>query len=533
MSEPIGYSWLARECGVESVQALPVISYTGTRREAHTENGIRTQQVIKRMSPEATTSAHLRFALKHEGVPLEFLSRLFRRISVADLAHWVNQEPSGGYARRAGFYYEWLTGNVLPFGGVKVGNYIDAINPDHYVTATKPVQNARWRINNNLAGTVDFCPQIRRTPAIRAIEAENLQALIIKLQQKYGSEILNRSAVWLTTKESRSSFKIENEGDKSDRIKRFAGAIETLTGTATDPLSSNFLSRLQQDILVNPISPIGFRKSPVFIGTQSLQHGEIVHYIAPPFDQITDMLAGLKQFHDNTDGISPAIRAAATSFAFVYIHPMVDGNGRISRFLVNDSLRRDGAVPPPVILPVSARILQSATNRMAYDTALDIFSTPLIRHYDGSIHFGKDAVCEDGIITNFEFTANEDALPAWRYIDLTRQTEYMGDVIIKTVKEDLVHEAGFFLELYETRERVKNIIEAPDTQIDRIIRSIQENGGKISQKLMKEIPSLSKPKIQREVEVAVMGGKNSTSIKLELSGSTTGSSDFNSLLNNT
>ena len=40
-------------------------------------------------------------------------------------------------------------------------------------------------------------------------------------------------------------------------------------------------------------------------------------------------------------------RAGIISFGFVYIHPMVDGNGRISRFLINDVLRRDGAVPTP------------------------------------------------------------------------------------------------------------------------------------------------------------------------------------------
>jgi Fic family protein len=51
------------------------------------------------------------------------------------------------------------------------------------------------------------------------------------------------------------------------------------------------------------------------------------------------------------------------AFGFVYIHPLADGNGRVHRFLVNDLLRRDGAVPEPMILPVSALIAGSAAER--------------------------------------------------------------------------------------------------------------------------------------------------------------------------
>lgn len=59
----------------------------------------------------------LAFALKHEGIHLEFLARLFDVTPVADLEAWVVSEPTGQYTRRAGFFYEYLTCcNAAPFG---------------------------------------------------------------------------------------------------------------------------------------------------------------------------------------------------------------------------------------------------------------------------------------------------------------------------------------------------------------------------------------------------------------------------------
>lgn len=72
---------------------------------------------------------------------------------------------------------------------------------------------------------------------------------------------------------------------------------------------------------------------------------QVVHYIAPHWDDAPQLLSGLRDCARRTAGAPPQVRAALLSFGFVYIHPMSDGNGRISRFLVNDALRRDGAVP--------------------------------------------------------------------------------------------------------------------------------------------------------------------------------------------
>lgn len=104
----------------------------------------------------------------------------------------------------------------------------------------------------------------------------------------------------------------------------------------------------------------------------------------------------------------PVIRAAVASFGFVYPHPMADGNGRLSRFLINDVLRRDGAIPAPVILPISATITNSTYNKVAYDQALERFSRPLMHHYATCYRFGESRVAEDGVEYNLHFDAYDE-----------------------------------------------------------------------------------------------------------------------------
>jgi hypothetical protein len=182
---------------------------------------------------------------------------------------------------------------------------------------------------------------------------------------------------------------------------------------------------------------------------------------------------------------------------------MADGNGRISRFLINDTLRRDGAVPEPFILPVSATITRSLVNRRGYDQVLELFSRPLMRHYAGAWRFGPEQVAEDGVRYNLQFDAYADALPAWRYPDLTDHAEYLADVVQVTIEEEMRQEAHHLRSLRAAREGVKQVIEGPDGEIDRIVRSVREHGGTLSNKLVKEFPLLADEDSAARVVAAV------------------------------
>lgn len=500
MMDYIGFRWVAERLAVDPVQAFSVESRIGTSRRTLVDP-VRKETYAAAARPEPTIAAHLAFGLKHELVHLEFLARVFAVLDQQILEAWIRSEPTGAYARRIGFLFEWLTGRLLEVPDTPSGNYIDALDPDEFVVAFSPANIQRWRVRDNLPGTREYCPTIRRTDAVREIERFDCAAALEALEVQFGADIIMRSAVWLSIKESRASFAIENEEKQVDRVKRFAAVIERHCGQGDDPLALDTLTALQAEIL-GTATRYGIRQSPVIVGHT---HGfdNIVDYIAPPWERTGELLQGLRTSMTRTAGVSSVLRASIASFGFVYIHPMIDGNGRISRFLVNDVLRRDGAVPAPFILPISATITNKTRQRAGYDRALELLSYPLMRKYRECYRFGAETTCADGVRSNFHFDAYDDALPTWRYPDLTHQSEYIGDVIRLTIEVEMREEARYLRDMERARDGVKNHLEGPNADIDQIIRSVRENAWMVSNKLVKAFPALADAALADAVSAAV------------------------------
>src|SRR5258708_18590296 len=185
----IGYQWLSRRFSVTPVHPFAVQSEIGKTRLASTDSDVHRQVYPEAYRPADTVSDHLTFALKYEGVHLEFLARLYSLPEVRrELEHWIAQEPTGAYARRACFLYEWLI-EPLDAPSLTRGNYVDALDPDRFVVG-KAVNNPRWRVRDNLPGNRDFCPVIRRTDAVRRAEIYDLAGRLATLEDDYGIDLI-------------------------------------------------------------------------------------------------------------------------------------------------------------------------------------------------------------------------------------------------------------------------------------------------------------------------------------------------------
>ncbi|WLI06373.1 MULTISPECIES: Fic family protein [Pseudomonas] len=485
----VGFKALADRYRIALVQPLRVESVIGTTRMSRERDGHVERKYPASYQPADDFAGHFEFGLKYEDLHLEFFARLFSVIGPKPVEAWCRQAPFGQYARRTGFLYEWLTGKHLDVPDVTNGGYVDAVSAQHYLTRVEPLRVRRWRINDNLPGVPAFCPLVRRTESVQEALQFDLGLALRELNQTFGTDILMRTASWLTLKESRSSFLIEREADKADRIQRFAHVIAQHCGLIEDPLSNDSLHTLQAGILGHEALGLGLRRSPVFVG-QATMREDIVHYIAPAFEALPHLLGGLKAFELATRGAEPLARAAAIAFAFVYIHPMRDGNGRIHRFLINDILIRDKAVPEGVILPVSATIISSIDFRARYDRTLEVFSRPFMQRYAASYRFGKVAVYKDGTSSNLVFDDYDDAHFAWRYPDLTEHVLYTAQVVAHTVRTEMADEARVLITFQLAQERLKDVLEMPDQDANRIIRSLKENGWQVSGKLKKAYPQL-------------------------------------------
>lgn len=245
-----GFQRLAQLYGIELVQPLLVRSQLGTVRRHTVVDGQEVRTWPAQYQPADTFRGHFAFGLKHERLHFEFFSRLFACLPVQEIVDWVQDEPTGSYARRTAFLYEWFTGQPLPVPDTSPNvGYVDAIDAQCYLVAPQPERVRRWRVNNNLPGVRDFCPLVWLGPEGERGWLYDVAAGVQQLDDTYGTELLQRSAAWLTLKESRASFAIEHEADKKDRVQRFAAAISAFSGQMQDPLSPQSLLTLQKAVL--------------------------------------------------------------------------------------------------------------------------------------------------------------------------------------------------------------------------------------------------------------------------------------------
>jgi hypothetical protein len=79
----------------------------------------------------------------------------------------------------------------------------------------------------------------------------------------------------------------------------------------------------------------------------------------------------------------------------------------------------------------------------------------------------------------------------------------MSRVIEHTIRTEMVNEARMLLKFQLAQERLKEVIEMPNQDASRIIRSIKDNGWRVSGKLKKEYPRLEDESTASRVVEAV------------------------------
>ncbi len=461
----VGSQWLIDHY-VLSGYSLTHSSYIGSNNSIEMTSDGTIEQVYgpKYQPAEDSPLLHLEFSLKYDDLSLDFLKAVFERASRSDIKAFIEASPSGKYARKIGFLFEFLTGQQLKLTKPISGNYVDLLEDDRYITG-KTLKAARWRINNNLLGTVNFCPVVRKTRILKELLNENIPERIEKLKKSFPPDIFRRAGNYLYNKETRSSFEIENEQPTPDRMEKFIHLLEQ-AGTIKTPLLLDEIRLVQlQNAIVDPrFSAKSFRDFQNYIGQILPGHQEIIHYICPPPTILSSLMDGLKESESKTSGIYPEIRAAVIAFGFVFIHPFEDGNGRLHRFLIHDILVYDGVVPQGLIIPVSAHMLN---NIKEYDAILEKYSKPLIQR----IRYEKT---EEGEIK----ITNQDRVESYfRFPDLTNQCIYLVQTIHATLKEDMPEELQFIERYDEAKKTLQHIVDMPDKDINMMIVLLHQNKG--------------------------------------------------------
>jgi hypothetical protein len=437
--------------------------------------------------PGNTLGDHLEFSLKYDGTNLAILASLFQEVASEEFLGYFRSKPTGKYARRLWFLYEFLTGTSLPMADVKRGNYIDLLDPDQYYTISPARQVRRQRINDNLLGESRFCPTIRRTDFLQSFEATDLPKRCRKVVSGYSPQLLKRALSYLYSKETKSSFEIEHIRPNSTRTERFIVLLQL--AEREDFCKKTKLIDLQNRIVDPRFSDSDYRLSQNYVGETVAWQKEKVHFACPKPEDLADLMEGLVASHKRMDegGVSAVVHAAAAAYGFVFLHPFEDGNGRIHRFLIHNVLARRGFTPKGIMFPVSASMLKNLAD---YTASLEAFSRPLMVLVEYSLD-------EEG-----RMTVQNDTARWYSYVDMTPQAEALFRFIERTIDTELVEELAFLANYDETKRAIQEIVDMPDRQIDLFIRFCLQNNGRLSaRKRASHFESLSEDEIARMEQV--------------------------------
>lgn len=489
-NRPIGQAWLRQELGLKVPRpAVESFITAGPRRTESGDSQVWEYYPRQYQTADSATS-HLRFALRNEAFDLGLLVAALRVIDPKELEVWVKTQPTGKYARRAWYLYETFTHKTLDLEDVHTGNYIPLLDPQkHFVSQSQ--RSRRHRVQDNLLGTAGLCPTVRRTRRLENRIEGRFDQEAKSLVENADSATLARAVKYLYSKETRSTFEIEGETASASRAERFVSALSTATDF--DATSEQALVGLQATIVEPRYAAEGWRERQVFVGRTLGGYREHVDFICPRPQDVSELMEAWTTMTRRVleGGVEAVVAAAVVGFSFVFIHPFVDGNGRIHRFLLHHVLSKLGYSPPGVILPISASIVR---NLPEYDSVLQSFSKPLFPYIDWHLPPGGELV-----------VANDTA-DHYRYYDATRFAEYLFDRVEDTVREDLRDELNFVAIFDKALGAVRQIVEMPDRRASLFVRLCMQNGGRLAARKRGQFDELSDDEVsamEAEVRAAV------------------------------
>jgi Fic family protein len=460
---PAGYASLVDAYAL-AVPLPRTLSATGEHHRITEQGGWRI--LTPRHAPSPDLSAHLTFALKYEGLDLAVLKRLFDTVGPGEIEKLVRNRPTGRYARRIWFLYEWLTGRRLSLPDADKATYVPVVDPEQQ-WAVEGENSPRHHVRNNLPGTPAFCPLVFRTPELERFADLDLARTARAVIDQVPRDLLARTAAFLLLKDSKSSYAIEGERAPQDRIQRWGRAIGE---AGKRPVDLDELIRLQAIVIGDArFVQLGLRQDGGFVGEHDRDtRMPLPDHVSARPDDLLSLIEGMAAFDRGAaQSMDAVIAAAVLAFGFVYAHPFADGNGRIHRYLIHHVLAQRGFNPAGVVFPVSAAILERIDQ---YRAVLEDYSyrlLPVIRWQptnDGNV----DVLNDTG-----DF---------YRFFDATPQAEFLYACVEKTIQEDLPNETDFLRRYDRFRQRIQTIADMPDRTVDLLFRFLHQNAGSLSKR---------------------------------------------------
>jgi len=419
-----------------------------------------------RHKPQDSLYNQLVFSIKYEGINLLFFKKLFDSVDELVIEELVKNEPLSQFSRRIWFLYEWMTEKMLNIPDLKEGNYIPLLDGNLQYTIGNGENIRRQRIRNNLPGTRNFCPIVSKSEKLEKYMKEDLSEKTKALVRNVHSDILLRTSAFLLLKDSKASFHIEGENPSHSRANRWGKVIGQ---AGNHPLSKDELIRLQYIVIGNDrFIRMGFREEGGFVGEHARTTGEpIPEHISARWQDLDALVDGLVKTDSRLEksGFHPVLTAAMIAFGFVFMHPLIDGNGRIHRYLIHHILAKLKFTPQGIVFPVSAAILEKIED---YRKVLENYSHPLLDFIEW-----RDTKDHNVEVLN-------DTADYYKYYDATLQSEFLFDCIDYTINEIIPAEVLYLKHYDQMKAWLDDNYEMPDITVALLIRFLEQNRGSLS-----------------------------------------------------
>ena len=438
-----------------------------------------------RYLPEENLYKQITFALKYEGVDLLLFKKLFEVLKKTELEEMIKQEIQGQFSRRIWFLYEWLMETKLNLPDLKTGNLVPVVD-EKLQYAIDGVRSPRHKVINNLPGNQDFCPLIRKTERLEKYIESNIRQEKSNYLNRVHNDILQRASSFLLLKDSKASFSIEGENPRNNRAARWGIAIGQ---AGKNELSIAELNRLQQLVIENDrFVKMGIRSQQGFIGDRDRATQEpIPDHISARYEDLEKLMAGWLQTQKilTESRMDPILVAAKIAFGFVFIHPFVDGNGRLHRYIIHHVLSKTGYTEQGIIFPISASIL---THIKDYAKSLESYSHPILNFIDW-----KPSENNNVEILN-------DTIDYYRYFDATAQAEFLFYCLNDTLVNIIPNEVEYLKKYDAFKLFLDHRFEMPDNMISLMVGFLEQGNGILSvRSRKKEFSALTQKEVQ-EIE---------------------------------
>lgn len=463
----IGYEWVRNHCELDALPPRRPAQLRSVTRVEHLGDHV---AVPASVAPGAGADVldHLLFALKHEHTNLAILMGGMRHVPAERVAETFRQTPGGAYARLAGFFWEASNGRQLENLPTATGAVIDVFDQAKFVTGQEQ-RNARWRVNFNGLGTLAYCATVEKTPAIAEAMDRSVLDRANQVLRSLDSDIRDRALEWAYLSETRGSFEIEGEVPGASKQAAFVRILQQ--AHLRELLTEDYLSELQNIAITNPLQQaVAFRHEQNHLA-RAHSGAAAVTYVPPPPELAHELMDALMEWSNNhLTGVDPLIAASVVSFGFVFIHPFMDGNGRLSRFLLHQTLCRTGALENGLILPVSVAMKKHESEYLA---ALQQFSRPMRAKWDVR---WIDA-------EQFEYRYLGDShYGAYRYWDATPAAEFCIKMAELALDQELHNETEFLMRYDMAHKAVNEAYDLVNTDLAVLLISAIQHDGAVSKR---------------------------------------------------